>query len=142
MAKSVHSDFPKRHCEGDLRCWSSDTDFGCRKQLEASETVQNEFKQWVVESKRFSEHEKSAISLESPTNFDEYWQNTNNAKNTFDRSSDKGCGLWTRRYQSSAAAVQPFMKDFSPIIDIVKDFGAPYGGIALGTISLLFAVTM
>ena len=40
----------------------------------------------------------------------------------------------------SAAAVQPFMKDFSPIIDIVKDFGAPYGGIALGTVSLLFAV--
>lgn len=73
--------------------------------------------------------------------FKEYWEETNSAKEHFDRSHEKGCGLWAKRYQSSAAFVQPFLDDFSPIVNIVKDFGAPYGAVAVGTMSLLFAVS-
>ena len=93
-------------------------------------------------SKEFSENEQAAIKVDSVAAFSDYWQYTNSAKENFDRSHEKGCGLWAKRYQSSAAFIQPFMDDFSPIIRIVKDFGAPYGGVAVGTISLLFAVSV
>ena len=33
------------------------------------------------------------------------------------------------------------MNDLSPVIQIVRDFGAPYGAIAVGTVSVLFAVS-
>jgi len=74
--------------------------------------------------------------------FIDYWEHTNSAKESFDRSQGKGCGLLGKRYQSSASFVLPFMNDFSPIIQIVKDLGAPYGGLAVGTLSLLFAVSV
>ena len=73
--------------------------------------------------------------------FDSYWETTRNALDTFEDSHGNGCGLWARRYQKSAAVVQPFLDDFSPIIRIVKDLGAPYGGAAVGTLSLLFVVS-
>ncbi|KAL8653829.1 MAG: hypothetical protein Q9210_001858 [Variospora velana] len=62
------------------------------------------------------------------------------ARIEFDRNHEKGCGLFSKNYQSSAAAIQPFMNEFSPIIQVVRDFGAPYGGLAMGTVTLLFAV--
>ena len=93
-------------------------------------------------SKEFSESEKAAFEVDSVAAFSDYWQKTNSAKEDFDRSHEKGCGLWAKRYQSSAALIQPFLDDFSPIVKIVKGFGAPYGGIAVGTISLLFAVSI
>ena len=94
----------------------------------------------VVASKGFSEFEKAAFTVESVAAFEDYWRTSNMAKANFDHSHEKGCGLWTKRYQSSAAFIQPFMNDFSPIIQIVRDFGAPYGAVAVGTMSLLFAV--
>jgi len=48
--------------------------------------------------------------------------------------------LCSRNYQGAAVMIRSFVKDFSPIIDVVKDFAAPYGGMAVGTISVLFVV--
>ena len=92
----------------------------CRKTLENSEKQQNQFKGWVVASNRFSENERAALKLDSVATFNDYWRETNNARASFDRSTEN---------------------DFSPIVQIVRDFGAPYGGLALGTISLLFVVS-
>ena len=72
--------------------------------------------------------------------FNDYWQRTEDAEQSFESRHEKGCGLWARQYQHTASLVLPFMNDFSPIVQIVTDFGAPYGGLAVGTISLLFAV--
>lgn len=110
------------------------------KAVETSENAQVHFKDCVVASKGFSENEKAALKVDSVAAFKDYWEETNSAKEKFDRSHEKGCGLWAKRYQSSAAVIQPFVNDFSPIIQIVRDFGAPYGAIAVGTMSLLFAV--
>lgn len=114
----------------------------CRKAVETSENAQVHFKDWVVASKGFSENEKAALKVDSVAAFKDYWEEANSAKEKFDRSHEKGCGLWAKRYQSSAAVIQPFVNDFSPIIQIVRDFGAPYGAIAVGTMSLLFAVSV
>ena len=93
-------------------------------------------------SKDFSKDEKAALNVDSLVAFEDFWQNTNTAKADFDRGKERGCGLCVKRYQSSAAFISPFMKDFSPIVQIVRDFGAPYGAVAVGTMSLLFAVSV
>ena len=94
-----------------------------------------------MKSKTFSEYEQAALKIDSVDAFHSYWERTIKAQDSFENSHENGCGLWARRYQSSATFVLPFMDDFSPIIRIVKDLGAPYGGAAVGTLSLLFAVS-
>jgi hypothetical protein len=93
-----------------------------------------------MHSKDFSEDEKCAVQYDTLIEFKKHWAEANDAKSNFDSSHEKGCGLWSKRYQSLSTVVQSFMEDFSPLVEIIKDFGAPYGGIAIGTISLLFVV--
>ena len=104
--------------------------------------MQDQFKQSVVSSKLFSETEKSALECDTVAKFGIFWEQANNTRMAFDRSHEKGCGLLAKRYQISAVLVHDFMDAFSPIIDVVKDFGAPYGGFAIGTISILFAARL
>ena len=94
-----------------------------------------------MRNKGLSEREKAALEVDSVPAFRDCWQHMNSARESFDRSHERGCGLLGRRYQSSAAFVLPFMEQFSPIVQIVKDFGAPYGGIAVGTVSIFFVVS-
>ena len=108
--------------------------------VETSEREQENFRDWVMKSKTLSEDEKAALKVDSVDAFHAFWERTRIAQDSFDHNHENGCGLWGRRYQRSAAFVLPFMDDFSPIIRIVKDLGAPYGGAAAGTLSLLFAV--
>ena len=111
-----------------------------RKTIKSLENEQSKFKKLVATSKDYSEAEKAVINFDTVAQFDAFWQKTNDAKEEFDQSHERGCGLCSKSYQSSAVVIRSFMKDFSPIIDIVKDFAAPYGGMAVGTISVLFAV--
>ena len=92
-------------------------------------------------SSKFSKQEKVAYEINSVAAFGEYWQATNDAQASFDRSHERGCSWWAKRYQAAAASVEPFMNDLSPIIEIVRNLGAPYGSIAVGTVSLLFVVS-
>jgi hypothetical protein len=94
----------------------------------------------VTQSNEFSEDEKKAIQYNTLAEFKAYWAKVNEAKSDFDISHEKGRGLWSKRYQSLATIVQSFMDDFSPLVQIIRDFGAPYGGVALGVISVLFVV--
>ena len=93
-------------------------------------------------SKDFSAREKKAYEVTSVDAFGEYWQGVSSAKEDFDQSHEKGCGLWAKRYQSSTAFIKPFFDDFSPLVRIVKALGAPYGDVALATMTLLFAVSV
>lgn len=62
------------------------------------------------------------------------------AQERFTRSHQKGCGLWSKRYQDTATIVQGVINDFSPLIDLIKTCAAPYGCMAVGTVSLFFQV--
>jgi hypothetical protein len=95
-----------------------------------------------MHSKDFSADEKRAVQWDTLIEFKKHWAEANQAKYNFDSSHEKGRGLWSKRYQSLSTVVQSFMEDFSPVVEIIKDFGAPYGGVALGTISLLFVVCL
>ena len=93
-----------------------------------------------MQSKEFSDDEKIAVQYNTLAEFKKHWVKATEIKSEFDSSHEKGRGLWSKRYQNLATIVQSFMDDFSPLVEIIKDFGAPYGGVALGTISLLFVV--
>ncbi|KAL9004060.1 MAG: hypothetical protein Q9188_003095 [Gyalolechia gomerana] len=108
--------------------------------INKSEHEQREFKELVVNSKAYSKAEKAAISFHTFEEFDAFWTRANDDKEDFDKSHQRGCGLFSKRYQHAAAQAQSFAKDLSPIIDLVKNFAAPYGGIAVGTVSVLFVV--
>ncbi|KAH0840518.1 hypothetical protein FOPE_05769 [Fonsecaea pedrosoi] len=110
------------------------------KAIKASEIEQTRFRKLVATSKIYSQTEKNAADISSVTDFYAFWDKTVEARKDFEDSHERGCGLWTRKYQDAASVVRSFMKDFAPIVDVVKDFAAPYGGFAMGTISVLFAV--
>ena len=113
-----------------------------RQTIKSLESEQTKFKKLVASSKDYSEIEKALINFNTLAEVDAFWQKTNNAKEEYEQRQERGCGLCLKSYQTSAVMVQSFMKDFSPIIDIVKDFGAPYGGLAIGTISVFFVVRL
>jgi len=91
-------------------------------------------------SQNFSRAEKDAINCNTVTQFRKYWEDTSISRDAFENNHQKGCGLWVKRYPKTAVLVQEFMEDFNPIVEFVTMFAAPYGGIAVGTISVLFAV--
>ncbi|MCJ1266406.1 hypothetical protein MMC22_006291 [Lobaria immixta] len=108
--------------------------------IKSLENEQSEFQKLVATSNDYSVREKEVVGYETVAQFNAYWRKTTNANQEFDQSHTKGCGLFSKKYQSSAVVVQSFIQDFSPIIEIVKNFAAPYGGMALGTISVFFTV--
>ena len=143
MVRRARDAFPERICKYQPRFASFNAQWcDCRKDVETSEGKQVEFKNWVVASKDFTRTEKAAFEVDSAAAFKGYWEETNSAQGEFNRSHEKGCGLWSQRYQYVAADTQRFVNEFSPIVQIVKDFGAPYGAVAVGTMSLLFAVSV
>lgn len=111
-----------------------------RETVKRLENEQSDFKNLVASSKGYSEIEKAAVNVTTVAEFNTLWRNTNDAKKEFDHSHEKGCGLCSKTYQSSAVEVRNFLNDFSPILDVVQNFAAPYGGMAVGTISVLFVV--
>ena len=146
MARKARDAFPTGICKQPttiLLCvFECSNGCDCRKEVEISEGKQVGFKDWVVGSKAFTRTEKAALDVDSAAAFKDYWEETNSALGDFDRSHEKGCGLRSKRYQYVAADAQRFVNEFSPIVQIVKDFGAPYGAVAVGTMSLLFAVSV
>ena len=60
------------------------------------------------------------------------------AQERFDRNHQKGCGLWSKKYQDMGSIVQGVVNDFSPLIELVRSCAPPYGGMAVGTVSLFF----
>ena len=111
------------------------------KKLEYLEIEQHQFREWVRQSNEFSEVEKSTILYDTLTEFENHSTKGNEAKCQFDSCHDRDHGLRSKRHQSLSSVVQSFMDYFSPLVQIIKDLGAPYGGIAIATISVLVTVS-
>lgn len=85
--------------------------------------------------------EKGAIECKTYEEFAIYWATVaGSAETRLSSGRRKGWRKWSKRYQSFAKGVDGFMKDFSPIVEIIKGVYPPFGGIAIGTISALFVV--
>jgi hypothetical protein len=80
------------------------------------------------------------LYIDSKDAFENFWNAALSSKRGFDVGRASGIGLSKQRASEFGASAYEVMRNVSPILEIVKDFGAPYGGLAIGTVSFLFAV--
>ena len=70
-----------------------------------------------------------------------FWQTAFSAKGNFDASREHGISKVSKETTSLAATAYDLLRDFSPMVEVVKDFGSPFGNVAIGTLCCLFAVS-
>lgn len=61
-------------------------------------------------------------------------------KATFDADRTRGTKKAARRTTDFMASADDMIQGFKPIVEVIRDFGAPYGALAIGTVCFLFAV--
>jgi len=101
-----------------------------------------ELRKWLGTRKDFTEEEKGALKCQTYKEFAQYWSKVaDKEQQDLDKRHQRGWAKWSHGYQSFGSAVMGFMKDWEPIINIVKGFGGAYGDMAVGTISVVFVVS-
>lgn len=87
-----------------------------------------------------SQREQAALQLSSEEAVAAFWEQTLGAKASFDADHSHGIGKASRKTNEFMASAFDLLQGFSPMVDMIKDVASPYGGLAIGTISFLFAV--
>ncbi|KAI5460479.1 hypothetical protein BGZ63DRAFT_247756 [Mariannaea sp. PMI_226] len=109
--------------------------------LQRSDQRQKQLRETVKLARRFTKEERSALEIESMEAFGDFWQAAMGGKITFDANHEHGVGRVSKRANSLSASAYFFLQDMSPMVEIVKNLGAPYGNMAIGTICFVFAVS-
>ncbi|KAF5562050.1 hypothetical protein FNAPI_3385 [Fusarium napiforme] len=94
----------------------------------------------MVKSQRLNPKQLSVWQVTSEQTVNEAWRNAMNAKLEFDAKGNYGATHVARDINAFAATTYDVLRDFSPMVEIVKDLGAPFGGMAVGTVCCLFAI--
>ncbi|KAF5590035.1 hypothetical protein FPANT_6127 [Fusarium pseudoanthophilum] len=94
----------------------------------------------MVKSQRLNPKQLSVWQVTSGQTVNEAWCNAMNAKLEFDAKCNYGATHVTRAINGFAATTYDVLRDFSPMVEIVRDLGAPFGGMAVGTLCCLFAI--
>ncbi|KAL7902142.1 hypothetical protein HDV63DRAFT_360870 [Trichoderma sp. SZMC 28014] len=108
--------------------------------VKKADEEQKQLHDFISNHSHFSEEEKCVLKVESVSAFEEQWNLTVDSRDKFEASHDHGAGLATRRAQQFVESAYDVLQHVDPIVQLVKDFGAPYGGMAIGTISFLFTI--
>ncbi|RYP03960.1 hypothetical protein DL765_010351 [Monosporascus sp. GIB2] len=108
--------------------------------LRESEDKQRRLRENVGKTRKFTRDEQSALNIDSKEAFEDFLRAALDAKVVFDKEHEHGAGRLSKGATSLAASAYDILQDFSPMVDIVKDCGAPYGSMAVGTFCFLFAV--
>ncbi|KAK6506458.1 hypothetical protein TWF506_011366 [Arthrobotrys conoides] len=108
--------------------------------IKDSDIEQQKFRAFVDSQEKFSEEEKSTLQIDSFDAFEKFWNKTLDSRQNFEASHEHGVGRTVRTAQNFAASAYDILQHFGPLVEVVKDLGAPYGGMAIGTISFLFAI--
>ena len=80
------------------------------------------------------------MRIQSADDFEKFFGSALAAKGKFEASHRHGTGRAGRAIQNAGASAYEILQNMEPIVEIVKTFAAPYGGIAIGTISFLVTV--
>ncbi|KAI0593507.1 hypothetical protein F4775DRAFT_497054 [Biscogniauxia sp. FL1348] len=108
--------------------------------FEDIETKQIEFHAWL-KKKNLAPEIEGALDCRKYEDFVSFWSNTSqNAHSTFLHKHDTGWRKFAKASQGFAAEMNSFMENMKPMLDIVKEFGSPYTGAAIGTITGLFMI--
>jgi hypothetical protein len=108
--------------------------------MKKSDVKQKDFRAFVDSQNRFSNSEKSMLKVDSFAKFESLWNTTVSAKDGLEVSREHGAKRVGQSVQNFAASAYDVLEDMEPLLDVVMDFGSPYGGMAIGTIAFLLAV--
>lgn len=80
------------------------------------------------------------MKVDSAQAFEKFWNSTLSARSDFEEQHNHGVAKAARKATEFAASASISLSDITPFLDIVKDVGAPYAGMAIGTIAFVFTV--
>lgn len=112
-----------------------------RATLKRSDEDQLKFRDYVQRHRDFTAEEKAALSIDSVLSFQKAWDVAAQAKTTTEERRRRGRKRIGQSVQNFAVAASDIVTCMGPILELVKDIGAPYGGMAIGTVSFLFTVS-
>lgn len=111
-----------------------------RTYVEHVKQAQKAFETWLKQKKRLSDSERQCFEQRSIADATAYWTAVSHeSQAAFDAKHETGWRYWAKSAQTIAVAAGRFMKDFKPLVDFAASSG-PYGGLAVGAISGLFAI--
>ncbi|SPN99713.1 uncharacterized protein DNG_02564 [Cephalotrichum gorgonifer] len=109
-------------------------------EVKQSEEQQAAFCRLVESSGRFTATEKSALQFRTFDEFHAFWEDAKGIKHDFEASNEVGVRRFAQESRELATTASQVFRDLSPILQLVQDAAAPYGGMAVGVISFLLAV--
>ncbi|KAK3371087.1 hypothetical protein B0T24DRAFT_667819 [Lasiosphaeria ovina] len=109
------------------------------EKVKKCEEKQERLRTWAGKSRKFTPEEQSALRIDSKEAFKEFWEVSLDAKDNFDIEHDDRPGRLGQGATHLASSAYDILQNVSPMVSIIKDFGAPYGSMAIGTICFLFA---
>ena len=112
-----------------------------RKRIQQLEERQAELRGILKKRSHETGNELLAIDCKTPEDFCQSWAAlSGDVEQQYQEKRKKGWRKVARRAEDFAVDGEAFLKDFSPIVDLVQNTAAPYGGLAIGTLSFLFTV--
>lgn len=112
-----------------------------RQRVQQCESRQKHLRSLAQNKRRFTDAERNALNIKTQKAFDELWEDALTKKANFDQTHQKGIGRVTRSATNFAASAQSIVRNFNPLVEVVRDFGAPCGSMALGTICFVLVVS-
>lgn len=109
-----------------------------RETIKRCEQQQSEFRSKIA--RKFTQPEQSALTVDSEDAFKIFWEAALSDKRTFDVKHEHGTRRAAKQVTSLFSSAYDIIESFNPLVNIVKDFGAPYGGMAIGTICFFLTV--
>ncbi|CAG8959339.1 hypothetical protein HYFRA_00013109 [Hymenoscyphus fraxineus] len=109
-----------------------------RETLERCENRQSEFRSKTAE--KFTKSEQSALNVDSKEAFEIFWKGALSNKRGFDVKREHGRRRAGKKVTSLSSSAYDIIQNFGSLVNIIKDFGAPFGGMAIGTICFLLTI--
>lgn len=90
----------------------------------------------------FSDKEKAILKVQpkGPAEIQAFLNETMDAMDRYDGAHTKGIRKLGRKLTDFGAVAHEIMQNLSPLISLVQDIGAPFGGTATGVIAFFFSV--
>ncbi|KAK1991739.1 hypothetical protein LX36DRAFT_589824 [Colletotrichum falcatum] len=96
---------------------------------------QKEFRSFASNSKAFFAEEIAVLDIQTVAEFEQSWNLVIDSKRKLEASRQRGIGKLMDKVHQGMSSAHDILQHIDPIIQIVQTVGAPYGNMAIGTIS-------